>query len=95
MKKHTTLYVLGGALLLVGAYMYMKKSNSKALNVAPPDEEGAFETPTPTPTASTGSTLSGASQVIDSLKNLLAEIKTKAQTKAQEIQIPTIPKRAI
>jgi hypothetical protein len=91
MKKHTTLYVLGGALLLVGAYMYMKKPKATPVNLAPPMEEGSTTTtPAPAPApASTGSTLSGASQVIDSLKGLLAEIKNKSQN-AVKTMTPTV-----
>jgi hypothetical protein len=77
MKKHTTLYVLGGALLLVGAYMYMSKNKSNKMNTTPP-MVAEDTTPAPAP-ANTGNTLSGASQVIDSLKGLLAEIKNKSQ----------------
>jgi hypothetical protein len=91
MKKHTTLYVLGGALLLVGGYLYLSKNSNKS-NVAPPMEEGSFNTST---TTTSGETLSGASQVINSIKDLIKEIKTKAEKKAEDIQVPTIPKRVL
>ena len=98
MKKHQTLYIAGAVLLLVGGYMYMKKTSANKTNYAPPmeaDDSSTTNTTTTSNNTSTGGTLSGASQVIDSLKNLLAEIKNKAQKKAQDIEIPTIPKRTL
>ena len=80
MKKHQTLYIAGAVLLLVGGYMYMKKNNANKPNLAPPKEaDDTFATTTTSSTPSTGTTLSGASQVLDSIKGLIKEIKTKSQ----------------
>jgi len=86
MKKHQTLYIAGAVLLLLGGYMYMKKNSANKTNVAPPMEEGSTfqDTTTPTPPTS-GSTLGGASQVIDSIKGLIAEIKTKSTNAVKTI----------
>jgi len=78
MKKNQNLYILGAVLVLVGGFMYIAKNKANKVNLAPPMEEAedTFSDNT-TPTTS-GNTLSGASQVIDSLKGLLAEIKNKS-----------------
>jgi hypothetical protein len=88
MKNQKTLYIVGGVLLVVGGYLYFSKKSNQS-NVAPPMEEGASTTDT-TPTSSTGGTLTGASQVINSIKDLIAEIKIKAKQKAQESQVPDV-----
>jgi hypothetical protein len=85
MKKHQTLYIAGAVLLLIGGYMYMKKNSAKTTNIAPPMEEDSTFQDTTTPTATTGSTLGGASQVIDSIKGLIAEIKTKSSNAVKTI----------
>lgn len=93
MKNHKTLYIVGAGLLLIGGYLYMTKKSADKTNYAPPIEEETTDTGTSTPTpTTTGGTLSGASQVLDSLKSLIAEIKTKKQNTAT---LPTIPKVAI
>jgi hypothetical protein len=87
MKKHQNLYILGAVLVLVGGYMYMAKNKAKETSVAPPmvaEDNATPTTPAPTP-ATTGTTLTGASQVIDSIKNLIAEIKTKSQNAVKPI----------
>jgi hypothetical protein len=86
MKKHQNLYILGAVLVLVGGYMYMTKKQ-KENNVAPPmvAEDTTSTTTTPSTPATTGTTLTGASQVIDSLKGLLAEIKNKSQNAVKPI----------
>jgi len=87
MKKHQNLYILGAVLVLIGGYIYLGKSKAKQSNVAPPmvaEDNATPTTPAPTP-ATTGTTLTGASQVIDSIKNLIAEIKTKSQNAVKPI----------
>jgi len=87
MKKHQTLYIAGALLLVVGGYMYMKKANANKTTL-PPVEESTTSSDTTTPSStpsSTGNTLGGASQVIDSIKGLLAEIKNKSTTAVKTI----------
>lgn len=83
MKKHQNLYILGAVLVLVGGYMYMAKSKAKQSTIEPPMV--AEDNSTPTTPAPTGNTLSGASQVIDSIKGLIQEIKTKSQNAVKPI----------
>jgi len=80
MKKHQNLYILGAVLVLVGGYMYMAKNKANKVNLTTPPMEADNTTAdnTTSTTPSTTGTLSGASQVIDSLKGLLAEIKNKS-----------------
>jgi hypothetical protein len=90
MKKHQTLYITGAVLLLLGGYMYMKKTSANKINLAPPMEaDNVSTTETPTPTSTTGGTLTGASQVLDSIKGLIAEIKNKS-TKAVKTITPIV-----
>jgi len=85
MKKHQNLYILGAVLVLIGGYIYLGKSKAKQSNVAPPMVAEDNATPTTPAPAQTGSTLTGASQVIDSIKGLIAEIKTKSQNAVKPI----------
>jgi hypothetical protein len=104
MKKHTTLYVLGAALLLVGGYMYISKSKSNKINTIPPmesqdnsDSTTQPDTTTETPKSNTstggtltGGTLTGVSQILDSIKGIISEVKTKS-TNAVNSTIADIP----
>jgi hypothetical protein len=85
MKKHQTLYIAGAALLLIGGYMYMKKSSNKMNTVPPMEADTTATIDNQNPTTSTGNTLGGASQVIDSIKGLIAEIKTKSSNAVKTI----------
>ena len=85
MKKHQNLYILGAVLVLVGGYMYMAKNKAKKTNIAPPMVAEDNATPTTPAPAQNGNTLSGASQVIDSIKGLIVEIKTKSQNAVKPI----------
>lgn len=80
MKKHQNLYILGAVLVLVGGYMYIAKNKANKVDLTTPPMEAdntTADNTTPT-TPATNGTLSGASQVIDSIKGLIAEIKTKS-----------------
>jgi hypothetical protein len=67
--------------------MYMKKANANKVTL-PPEEENTMPSDTTTP-SSTGTTLSGASQVLDSIKSIIAEIKNKSTTAVKTIT-PTV-----
>ena len=83
MKKHQNLYIVGAIALVIGGYLYYsKKKNDSGVNLTPPEvAEDSTTTGTTTPsTSNAGSTLGGISQVLDSIKGIIGEIKTKAKS---------------